>query len=302
MRLRYIINILLILVLSSCVVSIGEVVERKQKKLKRMSDAKLYRETVDNYLNYNTINFKKISIAYEEGNRKQEFRGSVRIQKDSVIWLSISKLGIEGMRVKLTPDSVVFIDRLHRKYMETDYSYLNRRFNLELDFFLVQSILTNRLPEYRIGGDLPFFRNFRGKRGAKNYIFFSKRKTERKYWKMQRKSRGIQGSTLEILRISPDIMRLESIDIFDTEFFTEDKLQRVRFNLKYQNYKMYNEKSLFPEKVITTVERDIVNNSERKRTASEKIVLTITINKMEVDPEHLSFPFTISSRYKKIDE
>lgn len=302
MRLRYITSILLTLVLSSCVVSMGEFVERKQKKLKRMSDAKLYEETVANYLDYNTINFKKINIAYEEGDKKQEFRGSVRIQRDSIIWLSISKLGIEGMRVKLTPDSVVFIDRLHRKYMETDYSYLNARFNLELDFFLVQSILTNRLPEYRIGGDLPFFRSFRGKRGKGHYIFYSKRKTERKYWKMQRKNRGIKGSTLEILRISPDIMRLESIDIFDTEFFTEEKLQRVRFNLKYQDYKMYNEESLFPEKIITTVERDIVNNVARERKASEKMILTITVNKMEVDPEHLSFPFTISSRYKKIDE
>ncbi len=72
-------------------------------------DAKIYKQTVDNYLKFSTLNLKKITINYEEGDKKHSFRGSLRILKDSIIWLSISKMGIEGMRVKLTPDSVAFI-------------------------------------------------------------------------------------------------------------------------------------------------------------------------------------------------
>lgn len=302
MKIGHIIWVLCIVILTSCAASQGEKVVRKRKKLKGMSNAKLYKETVANYLDYNTISFKKINISYEQAGKKQNFRGSVRILKDSIIWLSISKLGIEGMRVKLTPDSVAFIDRLHRQYMITDYSYLNERFNLKLDYYLVQSILTNELPEYRIAGDLPFFRNFKGKKTATHYLFYSKKRKAKRYWKTQQKLTGNEGSTLEILRISPDLMRLESIDIYDTQFFKERGQQTVNFNLKYENYKTYNEKHLFPERIITTVQRKLTKEQPTPKSFSEKMMLTITVNRLEIDEENLSFPFKISKKYTQIYE
>lgn len=289
---------LCVIFLAACATPQGKKVERKRKKLRGMSDAKLYKKTVANYLDYNTLNFKKINISYEQAGKKQDFRGSVRILKDSIIWLSISKMGIEGVRVKLTPDSVAFIDRLHREYMITDYSYLNRRFNIELDYYLVQSILTNQLPEYRVVGDLPFFRNFKGKKTSTHYIFYSKKRRDRQYWKAQRNMTGNEGSTLEILRISPDLMRLESVNIYDTQFFKENGQQIVNFNLQYNNYRTFNERHIFPEEIVTTVMRKLEKNT---KSLFEKIVLTITVQKLEIN-EDLSFPFAISRKYKRINE
>ncbi|PVX51991.1 uncharacterized protein DUF4292 [Balneicella halophila] len=300
MKLKTIIVILFVALISSCAVRQGKDVKRESKRLRGMSDAKLYRETVENYLDFNTLNIKKINISYEHDGKKQEFRGSVRILKDSIIWLSISKMGMEGMRVKLTPDTVAFIDRLHREYMITNYEYLNKRFNLELDFDLVQSIFTNRLPEYRIEKDIPFHRNFKGKKTKTHYLFYSKKWKNKQYWKEYKDLTGMEGSTLQILRITPDLMRLESVDVYDTQLFGANKGQQtVSLNLKYNDYKEYNEKDLFPQKITTTVQRELLKDNKRQ---FEKIVLTITVYDLEVNKENLSFPFKISKKYEEIHE
>ncbi|PID89253.1 MAG: hypothetical protein CSB01_02970 [Bacteroidia bacterium] len=200
MKIRHLLIASLIFLITSCAVSQGEMITRKQKRVKRMSDAKLYKKIVENYLDFNNINFKKVSITYEENGKKQEFRGSARILKDSIIWLSLSKLGIEGVRIKLTPDSVALIDRLHRKYLFTDYLYLNEKLNLELNFDIIQSFLTNQLFNYRtLFEDTAFHRNFKGKRTKTHYVFYSKRRKSRKYWKQQSNLTGNTGNTLEIL-------------------------------------------------------------------------------------------------------
>ncbi len=189
MKIKTLIIAFCVLLLASCAVPKGEQVVRKRKRLKTMSDAKIYKQTVDNYLEFNNLNLKKVTINYEEGDKKRSFRGSfrgsLRILKDSIIWLSISKMGIEGMRVKLTPDSVAFIDRLHRQYMTTSYDYLNEKFNIELDYFLIQSFLT-----------CLFFGILRGKRQRRT-TFSTPRTTKTnvtgKGGKMKRESTVVRG-------------------------------------------------------------------------------------------------------------
>ena len=71
---------------------------------------------------------------------------TIRVQRDSVIWLSISKLGIEAVRGLITPDSVKIIDKLHREYIAYSFPALSRQFNFTMSFGLLQSLLTGNLP------------------------------------------------------------------------------------------------------------------------------------------------------------
>lgn len=67
---------------------------------------------------------------------------SLRIKKDSVIWMSVLPgLGIEAARLKLTQDSVYMMNRLRKEYIATDYAFLRRKLNLDIDFDVVQAIL-----------------------------------------------------------------------------------------------------------------------------------------------------------------
>ncbi|GAB3564782.1 hypothetical protein GCM10027578_10920 [Spirosoma luteolum] len=71
---------------------------------------------------------------------------SIRVQKDSLIWLSVSKLGIEGGRTLITRDSVTVMNRLNREYSVVDFATLSRQFNIPITFDLLQALLVDGLP------------------------------------------------------------------------------------------------------------------------------------------------------------
>ncbi|MBK7856213.1 MAG: DUF4292 domain-containing protein [Bacteroidetes bacterium] len=72
------------------------------------------------------------------------------MRRDSVIWISISPaLGIEVARVLITKDSVKVIDRLSNKYKLTDYKYLNDLLRMNVDFDIIQGVLTGNLFSYK---------------------------------------------------------------------------------------------------------------------------------------------------------
>jgi hypothetical protein len=110
-------------------------------------------ETVGNV----TVQNLEFTYLNARGQLKLEDKGettssgyALRIQKDSVIWISVLPgLGIEAARIKLTPDSVYMMNRIQKEYTATDYTFLSRRFNVSLDFQVVQAIL---LGNYQANG------------------------------------------------------------------------------------------------------------------------------------------------------
>lgn len=67
---------------------------------------------------------------------------SIRMKKDSVIWVSVQPgLGIEAARMMLTQDSVYLMNRLQREYIATDYSFLRNKFQVDVNFEVLQAIL-----------------------------------------------------------------------------------------------------------------------------------------------------------------
>lgn len=52
----------------------------------------------------------------------QSVGGMLRMRRDHVIQLSLTKFGIEGARVIFTPDSLIVLDRLHKRYAANTYA------------------------------------------------------------------------------------------------------------------------------------------------------------------------------------
>jgi Domain of unknown function (DUF4292) len=89
----------------------------------------------------------KGKVQYETTSDKQEAQISIRMHRDSVIWATVGKLGIEGIRVVITPDTVVMINRLQRSYFAGNFSALKRRFRIPVTFQQLQAALVaNYLP------------------------------------------------------------------------------------------------------------------------------------------------------------
>jgi len=85
----------------------------------------------------------KIDVDYEESDgRKINLNVLVRIQRDSVIWLSLTAIfGIEGVRACITHDSVKVINKQDKSYISRPISYLQEITALRLDLSTLQDLL-----------------------------------------------------------------------------------------------------------------------------------------------------------------
>ena len=68
----------------------------------------------------------KVSLEKEE--EKLAFQGYFVNRIDSIIYLNLNRSGIELARVVLTPDSVIYVNKLEHEYYAGDYTFLRRVF------------------------------------------------------------------------------------------------------------------------------------------------------------------------------
>ncbi len=99
-------------------------------------------------LNKNKIDFQtfssKAKIQYEDRNGKQpDFNAFFRLQKDSLLWISISStfLGIEAFRIYITPDTIILLNKLNRTVESHPFRYIESIAHIPLNFTLLQNIL-----------------------------------------------------------------------------------------------------------------------------------------------------------------
>jgi uncharacterized protein DUF4292 len=92
----------------------------------------------------------KAEVETDMDSKTTSFDISIRAKKDSAIWISISPLlGIEVARVFITKDSVKFMDRYHKKFQVSDYNFLNDLLRMNIDFEILQGVLTGNIFAYK---------------------------------------------------------------------------------------------------------------------------------------------------------
>lgn len=76
-------------------------------------------------------------------------KGDLRIAKNKEIYLSVQAFFIEVARIKITPDSITALDRMHRRYFADSFSNLQQNGGNSLNFNTLQALFTNNifLPE-----------------------------------------------------------------------------------------------------------------------------------------------------------
>lgn len=86
----------------------------------------------------------KLSVDVESPNLNESFKATLRISKDSLIWLSITKLSIPVAIATISKDSVKVIMKYGdgKGYYPRGLNYLNELFDTELDYYMLQDLLT----------------------------------------------------------------------------------------------------------------------------------------------------------------
>ena len=131
------------------------------KPLPKDDSAKMVAEVFDN-IKKNTIDFNtfsaKVKVDYKDSKGKSyDFNAFIRLQKDSLMWVSIvAALGIEAFRVNITPDTVTILDKLDKTYTVKPISYLQEVTQLPFDFKTLQNLILGN-PVY-VEGDVTSFK------------------------------------------------------------------------------------------------------------------------------------------------
>lgn len=105
-----------------------------------LSSKKVIKNHYINAFNKKTIN-AKLKIKYKGKSSLPSVTGSLRIQKDETIWISLTKLGFPVGKVLITPNRVSFYEKINRTYFDGDFTLLSDFLGTELDFQKVQDLL-----------------------------------------------------------------------------------------------------------------------------------------------------------------
>lgn len=187
---------------------------------------------------------------------------NIRVRKDSLIWVSISKLGIEAVRGLITRDSITIVDRIHKEYSVYDFPTLSRQFNFAMNFELLQALIIGNLP-------LP-------KRPAQ------KIKNERDYLLL----RQSEGKVLVENYIGEQDRKLKKLML--TEQPTKNTLR-----LDYEDFTSLNN-FLFPYTSLVTLDYQSKTDGQFYQT-----LLRIKHSKVELVDKNPGFPFTIPASYQR---
>lgn len=89
----------------------------------------------------------KVALNLDMGDKgKAKVNATVRIRKGEVIQFSVAPLlGIEVARMEITPEGLLLIDRMNKRYVEVSYAMLSGLANMELSFGVLQSLFLNEL-------------------------------------------------------------------------------------------------------------------------------------------------------------
>ena len=197
----------------------------------------------------------------EEEDGKVTSGVNVRMQKDSVIWISVVPgFGIEAARVKITRDSVYMVNRLQRNYFAGDYTLIKDKFKVDVNFELVQAIMLGNYLASPTGDE---------KQIAQTPLQHLRQQQENLII-----DQFLDASTAKLKKLT-----------------IKDQKSKNSINVDYSLFEQVNNQ-LFAKNSLIVVQQ---NQGEKNAGA----IVAIEYNKVNLDDEILAFPFSVPSGYTR---
>jgi hypothetical protein len=257
--------------------------------LKPIGTARLLKNIEENSLVYESLSISRINAQFSGNQSKTSFRISLKAIKDQKILGSITKLNIPVGRVLLTPDSVIYVNYIDRNYFVDDYTFLSNFLNIDLDFFTIQSIISNSAFSYRNDEKDKDFRAFSTSVESGMYVLQSEK--ERKMYKMDEKEKTGKIER-RLKRLDDNALILQKMSFNPTNFalvklLIEDKTNNRKMEMIFDEFVKIMDKD-YPGAV------DMSFNSE-----SDNIVLKLRMNGFSTEKLD-SLNLEIPEKYQQI--
>ena len=214
----------------------------------------------------------KANVDANIGDDDKSFSVSLRIHRDSAIWVSINALlGVEAARILITKDSLKLIDRIHNKFAIADYEYLADILRIKVDYHTIEAMLLGN-----------FF-------GYRNENKFNSVYLEDKYFILSSLTKRKLRRSLEDKDPNKPIVQDFYIDPLTYRILTmrvEDNKLNKTINTEYSNFSQ-------------TTSGLIPLNATTKISADKNISIKIEYTRFNID-EKEEMPFRIPANFERI--
>jgi len=242
-----------------------------KKPIKEEGADYLFNKLKEHELKFNWLS-ARFSADYKNENQENSFSGQIRINKDSMIWLSLSVMGIEGMRIMISQDSIKYINRLNKTYVIGDWFDLNRFLKTNIDYDILQSFL--------IGNDISFYEEgkFKATIDKDEYkLIAAARSKMKKYIRYHNDALNV---FIQNIWLDPETFKITRADV------KEIRKQNIKLNATYSSFEEI-KNQLFPREMTYQI------------IAENKIFVDVKFSRINID-KSLTFPFRIPSSYARV--
>ena len=119
---------------------------KKSHSIEGMTETEFVENVIENASGWEALT-AKMSLTLDLGGKGEtKVGGTLRIKKGEVVQLSIAPLlGIEVARAEISPDGILVIDRMNKRYVEVSFAEVKALIKADLDFHTLQALFLNEL-------------------------------------------------------------------------------------------------------------------------------------------------------------
>lgn len=119
---------------------------KKAHSIEGMTETEFVENVITNAGGWNALTAKMTLVVDLEGKGATKVNGTLRIKKGEVVQISIAPfLGIEVARAEISPEGVLVIDRMNKRYVQVSFAEVKALAHVDLDFHTLQALFLNEL-------------------------------------------------------------------------------------------------------------------------------------------------------------
>jgi len=232
----------------------------------------LYSKLKENELHFDWFS-AKFDAHYSDKNGSTDFKGQIRVRKDSLIWLTITPaLGIEAIRMVVSNDSVKYFNRLNKVYFSGDYKLVSQFLQIDIDFDILQALI--------LGNDFQFYESNSFKADV-NFPEYRLSTTDRRKIRKEAEDSGADPIILvQNIYLDPETFKITRIDV--KQFMKDNR----KLDATYGEFV-----KLGSESYPSALQFDILSENP--------FGMRLSYSRVELN-QPMSFPFSIPGNYKRI--
>jgi len=254
------------------------------KKIRHLSVGRVTKFVRENSLNYKTLSVKKANLSVTNNGKSVSARAYYKIRRDSVIQISGQKLTIPIGKMEINPDSFRVVYYLDQENIFGSFDYFSNMLGIDVDYNIIQSILTGQLFSLRQDSRENNFRDFACEIENGFYKITSLRdrklrKITRNEDKLERYRNRQEDNHLikQDIYVDPDSFVVRKIIFDDMDFHR-------KLEFEFSNFEKVNNQ-WFPSSIIVEF------------TGEKTLRISMDLSKISIDDDW-NFNFNIPPKYR----